>query len=92
MAYDFAGGGRRRFLADEHRALAYSRMGDGNPLVLQGGEAVATWGHRFAGDRMQIKVTPFPGRTLARRLRESDFARTARVLGATAIEIVHTDA
>lgn len=89
MAYDFTGGGRRRFLADRHRPLAYSRMGDGNPIVLQGGEAVATWGHRFAGDRLVITVTPFPGCSLHRPLAESDFGPIAQVLGASDIEIAH---
>lgn len=63
----YAPDGRRRFVDDAHLKLAYSTAkmgagatsGDGNPLVLRGGRAIAAWSHRFSGDRMTVTVTPF---------------------------------
>jgi hypothetical protein len=89
MAYE--GAGRRRFLADADRAFAYSRLGDGNPLLLEGGQAVATWSHRFSGDRMSVTVTPFPGRRLRRTLQSADFERLGRALDAREVEVVAGD-
>ena len=46
--------GRTRFVAEVHRPLAYSQggggtlPGDGFPLILRGGVAVARWGHKLA--------------------------------------------
>src|SRR5205823_3627579 len=59
--------GRQRLVDDAHLALAYSTAstrvgataGDGLPLVLQGGRAVASWSHRFEGQRVRVTVTPF---------------------------------
>lgn len=38
--------------------------GDGFPLLLRGGRAVARWGHEFAGQRLLIEVAPFAGEAL----------------------------
>lgn len=71
-AMGYAPNGRRRFVDDEHLPFAYSTSetkvgatsGDGMPIILRGGRAVANWGHRFSGKKMEIVVTPFPGETL----------------------------
>jgi hypothetical protein len=59
--------GRSRLVDDAHRSLAYSTAdtrigataGDGLPLVLRGGRAVATWGHRLSGALMAVTIAPF---------------------------------
>ena len=33
--------------------------GDGLPLILRGGRAVATWSHRLNGKAMSVTVSPF---------------------------------
>ena len=33
--------------------------GDGLPLILRGGRAVATWSHRLSGKTMSVTVSPF---------------------------------
>ncbi|MCC7106004.1 MAG: winged helix DNA-binding domain-containing protein [Chloroflexi bacterium] len=84
--------GRQRFLDDEHRGKAYtsggrSTSGDGLPLVLRSGRAVATWAHRFSGDRMRVEVAPFePGDLEVEALRPS-FEEIGRLLGATAVDV-----
>ncbi len=63
MAYP--AGGRDRLVRPEQAEFAYSRrasgatIGDGLPLVLRGGRAVAAWSHRFAGDRVEVRLAPF---------------------------------
>lgn len=63
MAY--APAGRERLLSPGHLEFAYTRrpsgatIGDGLPLVLRPGRAVATWSHRFAGNRMEVSLQPF---------------------------------
>ncbi len=65
----YAPDGRERFLNKEHQKLAYTvaggaaTSGDGLPLVLRGGRAVASWGHRLEGKRLVATVRPFPGET-----------------------------
>lgn len=72
------------FAAGEAGATA----GDSRPLVLRGGRAVASWSHRFAGDRMAVRVTPFPGEAGAwcARLPEA-FVGAGAALGADAVEV-----
>ena len=63
----YAPDGRRRFVDDAHLRLAYSTAdtkigataGDGLPLILRGGRAVATWSHRLSGKAMSVTVSPF---------------------------------
>jgi len=63
----FAPDGRARLIDDAHLELAYSTRetrigattGDGNPLVLEGGRAVASWRHRLAGRQMTVTIAPF---------------------------------
>ncbi len=65
MAY--APDGRSRLVADQHLPLAYSTAatrigataGDGLPLLLRRGRAVASWGHRLTGARMEVTIAPF---------------------------------
>lgn len=82
-----AGDGRTRFLDETHRPLAYTRAGDGLPLLLHGGRAIATWNHRFTGQRLVVTVTPFPGEALPRSLDESTFAEVGRMLGAASVKL-----
>lgn len=88
--------GRQRFLDDAYLKLAYTgpgsigaTSGDGLPLVLLGGRAVATWWHRFQGNKMQVSVTPFPGEMLPRGL-DHHFAPAASLLSATSLDIRST--
>ena len=91
----YAPEGRRRFVADEHMKLAYStaRMGagatsgDGNPLLLRGGRAVAAWSHKFTGDRMAVTVTPFEPGAVASLSLDALFHGVGRVLGARSITV-----
>jgi hypothetical protein len=78
---------RARFVDNEHLDKAYPKIratrGDGAPLVLRGGKAVASWGHRFSGDRMTVTVTPFDASERVDWLSASHFAGIAGLLGAT---------
>ncbi len=88
--------GRQRLVADEHLGRAYSTTGsasgatagDGLPLVLRGGLAVASWSHRFAGNRMLVKVVPFEPGALSSPRDERAFDEIGRLLGAAAVEVV----
>jgi hypothetical protein len=59
--------GRGRLLDDAHLPLAFTTAatrvgataGDGLPLLLRGGRAVATWAYRLDGSRMAVTVQPF---------------------------------
>jgi hypothetical protein len=61
--------GRQRLVDDDHLRSAYSTAdtrsgattGDGFPLILRGGRAVARWDHRFSGAKMAVTVSPFSG-------------------------------
>ncbi len=94
----YAPDGRGRLVEDGHLPLAYSTAetrigatsGDGLPLILVGGRAVATWSHRLAGPSMRVTLTPFEavgsaGAALLERARPQ-FARVGEFLGA-AVEI-----
>lgn len=92
----YAPDGRRRFVDDAHLGAAYSKAGtggagatsgDGNPLVLRGGRAVAAWSHRFDRDRMTITVTPFEPGGIDLPSLEFRFDEIGRLLGATKVEI-----
>ncbi|HEY1014369.1 MAG TPA: crosslink repair DNA glycosylase YcaQ family protein [Herpetosiphonaceae bacterium] len=88
----YAPDGRQRLVDDAHLRLAYSQggggtlHGDGFPLLLRGGRAVARWSHKFAGQRLQVEVAPFaPG------LLDDDpapaFAAIGALLGAKALDL-----
>jgi hypothetical protein len=88
MAY--APDGRQRLVDDAHLGLAFTTRenspgamaGDGRPLILRAGRAVATWSHRFARDRMSVTVDPFPGEQLAAASVEDAFVPVGQLLGA----------
>ncbi len=85
--------GRARFVAEAHRPLAYSQggggtlPGDGFPLILRGGVAVARWGHKLAGKAMQVTVMPFGPRLLPKRLLDGAFDPIARLLEAVELDV-----
>jgi hypothetical protein len=91
----YAPDGRRRFVADEHMKLAYSTAkmgagatsGDGNPLLLRGGRAVAAWAHKFTGDKMGVEVTPFEPRAVASLSLDDRFDGIGRLLGAKSVKV-----
>jgi hypothetical protein len=93
----YAPDGRQRLVANEHLGRAYSTAkvggagataGDGLPLVLRGGRAVAGWWHRFAGNRMLVTVAPFEPVALPSQRYEHAFEAIGQLLGATAVEVV----
>lgn len=89
--------GRQRLVDDGHLGYAYSTTGsksgatagDGMPLVLLGGRAVARWSHRYEGARMLVEVAPFEPGSLPRGMYEHIFDEVGKLLGATA-EVVET--
>lgn len=92
----YAPDGRQRLLDDEHLIFAYTNAttpgkggtsGDGLPLLLKGGRAVATWSHRFVGNRMVVKVVPFEQGSIQPELYEHAFDRVGRLLGATEVVV-----
>jgi hypothetical protein len=89
--------GRQRFIADEYLPRVYGGgggllPGDGRPLLLRGGRAVATWSHRFAGARLQVQVTPFAPDALPAALYAHAFDAAGELLGARTVEVVTTPA
>lgn len=96
----YAPDGRQRFVADEHLPFAYSKAktggagatsGDGNPLLLRGGHAVATWSHKFTGDKLTVDVTPFAPRALASLPLDPLFDRIGRLLSAKSVTVRTTE-
>ena len=92
----YASDGRQRLLDDQHLIHAYTNAttpgkggtsGDGLPLLLRGGRAVATWSHRFEGNRMKVQVTPFEPGTLQPELYENAFEEVGRLLGAISVKV-----
>jgi hypothetical protein len=88
-----ASSGRQRLLDDEHLKRAYSQggggtlPGDGFPLVLRGGRAVATWAHRFTGNRMRVVVTPFEPGDFPLAGVERAAEAVGQLLSASAVEV-----
>ncbi len=86
--------GRARFVAEAHRPLAYSQggggtlPGDGFPLILRGGVAVARWNHKLAGQALQVTVMPFAPRLLPKRLLDGAFDSIARLLDAPGLDVI----
>ncbi|MCC6386859.1 MAG: winged helix DNA-binding domain-containing protein [Dehalococcoidia bacterium] len=96
LTMGYARAGRARFIDAAHLALAYSRSGtggagatsgDGLPLVLYEGRAVATWGHTFAGDRMTVTVRPWEPRSVSLEALRPGLDEIGRLLGASSIDI-----
>jgi hypothetical protein len=91
----YAPDGRQRLLDDAHLPLAYSKAGDGtgatsgdgNPLVLRGGRAVAAWSHRFERDRMRATVAPFEPGILPSADWDTLFGEVGTLLGASSVEV-----
>jgi hypothetical protein len=54
----YAPDGRARFVHPEHLQRAFTG-GDGRGLVLRAGRAVAAWGVRFNGRRMEVRLDQF---------------------------------
>jgi hypothetical protein len=89
MAY--APDGRRRLVDDQFLTRAYTSVtsspgataGDGLPLVLRNGRAVASWSHRFDRDRLLVMVAPFAGEYLP----GSAFDAVGHLLSAAAVEV-----
>lgn len=86
--------GRQRFLDDANLVAAYSKAGtggagatsgDGLPLLLRAGKAVATWSHRFDRDRMTVDVKPFPKERVARASLGRELDATGEMLGADSV-------
>ena len=53
--------GRARFADDGVLDRCYDFRGDGNPLILRDGRAVAAWSMKFAGKRMEVAIDWFEG-------------------------------
>jgi hypothetical protein len=91
----YAPDGRGRLVDQEHLLRAYSSArtqygataGDGLPLVLRGGRAVASWTHRFDGNRMRVEVGPFASDVLPVLDLESLFDDAGALLGATSVMV-----
>jgi hypothetical protein len=91
----YAPSGRQRLVDDAHLGLAYSvagsssgaTTGDGLPLLLLGGRAVATWSHRFEADRMLVKVTPFADGAIPAAFYQRAFDPAGQLLGATSVAV-----
>jgi hypothetical protein len=61
--------------------------GAGRPRVLRGGRTVASWSHRFEGNRLLVKVTPFERGAFTPELYDRTFDEVGQLLGATAVGI-----
>lgn len=91
----YAPDGRQRLVDDRHLPFAYTTTetkqgattGDGLPLILVGGRAVAFWRHRFAGAKMSVVVSPFPGETVQDRALSPRFEEAADLLGCSRLEL-----
>lgn len=90
MAYERSG--RHRLIDEEHLTSAYSSpastrfgatLGDGLPLLLKGGRAVATWSHKLQGNRMQVAISPFQGEDIRPEAYRTSFEAIATLLGAS---------
>ena len=78
--------GRGRFAHDDVLDRCYDFRGDGNPLVLRGGEAVAAWTLRFAGKPMEVELDWFerPGARLAKAV-AGQIEDVGALLGASSV-------
>ena len=74
--------GRGRFVSDDVLDRCYDFRGDGNPLILRDGRAVAAWSMKFAGKRMEVSVDWFDGPVKGVRER---FEELGALLGASSV-------
>jgi hypothetical protein len=92
LTMGYAPDGRQRFIDDRYLSLAYTSVagspgatsGDGLPLILRGGRAIATWSHRFAGNKLTIAVQPFESAT---QVDHTEFERIGELLSASSLEV-----
>ena len=85
MGYERSG--RQRLVHDAHAPAILNHMGDGLPLLLRGGRAVATWAHRFQRDRLNVEVTPLVGERVELAEYEQRLDEVGRLLGATSVVV-----
>jgi Winged helix DNA-binding domain len=91
----YAPDGRRRFVDDDHLNYAYTTKenrigattGDGLPLILRGGRAVARWSHRFSGKTMTVDVAVFPGEKVVRKEIEERLREIGALMQCERVEI-----
>ena len=78
--------GRARFADEDVAERCYDFRGDGRPLILRDGRAIAAWGSRFAGRRMEVELEWFeqPGKRVAKAVRD-ELEAIAELLGATSL-------
>jgi hypothetical protein len=94
LTMGYAPDGRQRFIDDRYLSLAYTSVtgspgatsGDGLPLILRGGRAIATWSHRFAGQFLEVSITPFED-TRKAPIRDAAFEGVAKLLGARSLKV-----
>jgi hypothetical protein len=87
----YAPDGRQRFVDDRFLSIAYTSVqgspgatsGDGLPLVLRGGRAVASWSHRFAGNRLIVSIRPFENEAAP----DGVFDAVGELLDASSVEV-----
>jgi hypothetical protein len=87
LTMGYEGRGRQRLVHDRHAPAILNHMGDGLPLLLRGGRAVATWSRRFTGDRLVVEVTPLDGERVDLARYEARLEEVGRLLGAVAVRI-----
>jgi hypothetical protein len=94
-AMGYAPDGRARIADDPHLPFAYSTpetsankaSGDGWPIILRGGRAIARWESRYAGGNLEVTIMPFPGEQVAESEILSGFEQVATFLGCEALSI-----
>ena len=83
----YAPDGRDRLVRRDHLERAYTG-GDGRGLVLQAGLAIAAWGLRFAGSRMEVRLDLFERPTAgSRRAIDERMGEAAALLEATDVVV-----
>lgn len=88
----FAPDGRERLVRSEHRSRAYDGSGNGYGLVLHDGVAVAAWGLRVPGRRMEVDLDVFERPTPhLRRAIDERLAELATLFGVDDIAVVEGD-
>lgn len=91
----YAPDGRDRLVAPSDLEHAYTTKetrigattGDGFPLILQDGQAIARWSHRFVGQTMTVAIETFPGRTVDLSLCEPRFHEIGVLMDCTTVTI-----
>lgn len=84
----YAPDGRDRLVGPEHLDRAYT-SGDGRGLVLRAGVAVAGWGVRFAGRRMEVRLDVFDAPAAGlRQAIDEELGRAATLLDAADVAVV----